>query len=393
MTNTYSIKDILLLATTQLKAQGFDAETAKLEAQLLLQHALNVNRAWLISHENDALQVNGPGHTLSNSSNEFDSPCIHAAYRAMLERRLNGEPIAYILGYREFYGLNLKVSADTLIPRADTETLVEAALAKIGLSLAPSPQPLSHKGARGLNSLHESPLPLWERARERGESHDTSSSPSFPRKRESMLTLNQKMDSRLRENDEVENKKFEEKPYVALKSLDSDFRRNDNLSILDLGTGTGAIALAIAKHHPQAHVTALDASQAALDIAIENAQNLEIANVKFILSDWFSALDDEKFDVIVSNPPYIEQDDIHLKQGDLRFEPLSALSSGADGLDAVRIIISQAPHHLHPHGYLMLEHGYNQAEKVASLLKKAGFTEISHTKDLAGITRVTLGRL
>ena len=208
-----------------------------------------------------------------------------------------------------------------------------------------------------------------------------------------MLTLNQKMDSRLRENDEVENKKFEEKPYVALKSLDSDFRRNDNLSILDLGTGTGAIALAIAKHRPQANITALDASQAALDIAIENAQSLNITNVKFILSDWFSALENEKFGIIVSNPPYIEANDAHLNQGDLRFEPLSALASGADGLDAIRKIIQQVPQHLNPHGWLMLEHGYNQANKVATLLKQAGFSEISHVQDLACIERVTIGRL
>ena len=372
MTIAQSIKTTLLLAAMQLKAQGIDAETAKLEAQLLLQHVLNVNRAWLIAHENDTLQAN-----------------IHAAYRAMLERRLNGEPIAYILGYREFYGLNLKVSPDTLIPRADTETLVEAALARIALSSAPSPQPLSHTGARGLNLLHESPLPL----RERGESHDTSSSPSFPRKQESMLTLNQKMDSRVRENDEVENKKYEEKPYVALKSLDSNFRRNDNLSILDLGTGAGAIALAIAKHRPQANITALDASQAALDIAIENAQHLSIANVKFLLSDWFSALTNEKFDLIVSNPPYIEAEDAHLKQGDLRFEPLSALASGAEGLDDLRKIIAQAPNHLKPHGCLLLEHGYNQAEAVANLLKKAGFSEVETIKDLGGNNRVTLGKI
>ena len=316
MTNTHSIKTTLLLATTQLKAQGFEAETAKLEAQLLLQNVLNVNRAWLIAHENDALQAN-----------------IHAVFEALLNRRLNGEPIAYILGYREFYGLKLKVSVDTLIPRADTETLVEAALEKI-----PSP-------------------------------------PSFPRRRESMLNLNQKMDSPLRGNDEPKN--------FAVEC--NSFR------ILDLGTGTGAITLAIAKHRPQVHVTALDASQAALDIALENAHSLEIANVKFILSDWFSALNNEKFDLIVSNPPYIEQQDIHLKQGDLRFEPLSALASGADGLDAIRAIINQAPQHLNPHGCLMLEHGYNQADKVAVLFKQAGFSKISHEKDLAGINRVTLG--
>jgi release factor glutamine methyltransferase len=322
MTNAHSIKTTLLLAATQLKAQGIEVETAKLEAQLLLQHALNVNRAWLIAHEHENL-----------------APSIEAAYRAMLERRLNGEPIAYILGYREFYGLNLKVSADTLIPRADTETLVQAALMKIPQSVI--------------------------------------SPPSFPLRRESMLNLNQKMDSRLRGNDE-------------LSSVSDDKQR---LKILDLGTGTGAIALAIAKHLPQAHVTALDASQATLDIAIENAQNLKITNVKFILSDWFSALNQEKFDLIVSNPPYIEADDAHLKQGDLRFEPLAALASGDDGLDAIRIIITQSPQHLNPHGWLMLEHGYNQANAVTKLLSRHQFTEISTIKDLGGNDRVTIGRL
>ena len=151
MTSAHSIKTTLLLSTTQLKAQGIEPKTAKLEAQLLLQHALNVNRAWLIAHQDENLP-----------------PSIEAAYRAMLERRLNGEPMAYILGYREFYGLKLKVTADTLIPRADTETLVEAALAKINLPLSPSPQPLSHKGARGLSQPHVLPLPLWERVGERG---------------------------------------------------------------------------------------------------------------------------------------------------------------------------------------------------------------------------------
>ena len=320
---TISTKALLSLALTQFGAQNIDTETAKLEAQLLLQHALNVNRAWLIAHQDENLP-----------------PSIEAAYRAMLQRRLNGEPIAYILGCREFYGLNLKVSPDTLIPRADTETLVEAAMAKIALSLTPSPQPSPTRG-EGVHVADLSPSPLCGRGvGERGEN-------------------------------------------------------GEKLSILDLGTGAGAIALAIAKHRPQVHVTALDASQAALDIAIENAKNLEIANVKFILSDWFSALkqqnNTQKFDVIVSNPPYIETDDTHLKQGDLRFEPLSALASGADGLDAIRTIITQAPQHLNPHGYLMLEHGYNQADKVAALLKQAGFSEISHAKDLAGINRVTLG--
>ena len=310
------IKALLTYAIARL-----NSDEAAIEAQLLLQHTLKVNRAWLIAHQNDALEAN-----------------LHEAYRALLNRRLNGEPIAYILGCREFYGLNLKVTPDTLIPRADTETLVEAALAKIALPLTPSPQPSPTEG-EGVTKLSDSatsPRPLWERVGERG---------------------------------------------------------GKNITILDLGTGTGAIALAIAKHRPQAHVTALDASQAALDIAIENAQYLNILNVKFIFSDWFSALNTEKFDVIVSNPPYIEAADAHLKQGDLCFEPISALASGEDGLDDIRAIISQAPQHLNPYGWLMLEHGYNQAESVATLLKQAGFSEIDHVKDLAGINRVTLGQL
>ena len=283
MTNAQTIKITLTSAATLLKT-----EEAALEAQLLLQHVLNVNRAWLISHESDTLQPNN-----------------HAGFEVLLKRRLNGEPIAYILGVREFYGLELKVTSYTLIPRSDTETLVEAALAKIA--------------------------------------------------------------------------------------------QNQPCQTLDLGTGTGAIALAIAKHRPQAQITALDALQASLDIAIENAQNLNIPNVKFILSDWFSGLktnnENEKFDVIASNPPYIEASDLHLQQGDLRFEPSSALASGADGLDAIRHIIKNAPLYLNPHGWLMLEHGYNQASKVAALLKQAGFSNISHAKDLSGIERVTIGHL
>jgi release factor glutamine methyltransferase len=273
------IRTLLADAITQLNS----AEAA-IEAQLLLQYILNVNRAWLIAHENDALQPN-----------------IHEAYRALILRRLNGEPIAYILGYREFYGLKLKVTRDTLIPRPDTETLVEAALNKI-------PQ-------------------------------------------------------------------------------------NKKIQVLDLGTGTGAIALAIAKHRPQAFVYAVDASQVALDVAMENAINLEIANVKFVLSDWFSCLKDQKFDVIVSNPPYIEAHDAHLSQGDLRFEPLSALASGKDGLDDIKQIISNAPKYLTPHGCLLLEHGYNQAEEVATLLKQSGFNEIETINDLGGNNRVTLGMM
>lgn len=257
---------------------------AKLEAQLLLQTALSINRAWLLAHEMDALEAN-----------------IHAAFEALLNRRLNGEPIAHIIGRREFYGLDFIVTPDTLIPRPDTETLVDAALEKIPLNLT--------------------------------------------------------------------------------------------CSLLDLGTGTGAIAIAIAKQRPQVQVTAVDASPAALAVAQANANKLNAQNARFLVSNWFSALSGQTFDVIVSNPPYIADQDIHLTQGDLRFEPAGALVAGKDGLDCIRQIISQAATHLNPQGWLMLEHGYDQAESVASLLKDAGFDAVTSTADLSGILRVTSGML
>ena len=282
MTNT--VRDTWIAAQNQLVSQlNLDANGARLEAQLLLQTAANANRAWLIAHQNDALQAN-----------------THADFQALLTRRLQGEPVAYILGYREFYGLNLMVTPDTLIPRPDTETLVEAALAKIP--------------------------------------------------------------------------------------------ENISSSILDLGTGTGAIALAIAKHRPQANLVAVDASNGALELAQINAQVLGIFNVKFIRSHWFDNLTNARFDVIVSNPPYIAQDDPHLSQGDLRFEPASALASGMDGLDDIREIIANCLIYLKPQGWLMLEHGYNQAESVADLMAETGLVDIATFKDLGDQCRVTIAK-
>ena len=295
---------IQLIRSSQTKLHthlNLNPQYAKFETQLLLLHVLNKDRAWLITHENDVIQTN-----------------IDEAFQTLLNRRLDGEPIAYILGYREFYDLHLKVTPDTLIPRPDTETLVEAALSKI-----PSHQP--------------------------------------------------------------------EPKYFQLENL-----KPDNLSkitILDLGTGTGAIALAIAKNRPSANVTAADFNQATLNIAIENAQYLTLKNVQFLLSDWFSAINTSRFDLIVSNPPYIEADDVHLIQGDLRFEPQFALASGSDGLKDIRQIIHSAPRYLNTDGWLMIEHGYNQASAVAALFKQAGFAEISHVLDLGGIERVTIGQL
>ena len=273
-----SIKATLQIASTQLKT-----EAAAFEAQLLLQYVLGVNRAWLIAHEHDVLQPN-----------------IQVVFEALLNRRLAGEPIAYILGGREFYGLDLLVTPDTLIPRPDTETLVEAALAKISDSA--------------------------------------------------------------------------------------------NQTILDLGTGTGAIALAVAKHRPKVNVVAVDASAAALEVAKKNAATLAITNVRLMLSDWFDALLGERFDLIVSNPPYIEQNDVHLTQGDVRFEPISALASGADGLDDIRHIVADCLIYLKPQGWLMIEHGYNQADLVADLMAEAGLVSIQTIKDFGGNNRVTIAK-
>lgn len=284
MTKIHSIKKILSASEAALIEHiNLSQHEAKFEAQLLLQSVLNVNRAWLIAHENDELPLNS-----------------HETLTTLLSRRCTGEPIAYILGQREFYGLDLMVTPDTLIPRPDTETLVEAALAKIP--------------------------------------------------------------------------------------------DNAGTSVLDLGTGTGAIALAIAAHRRQANITAVDASHAALEIAKSNAQALGLLNVEFILSDWFNSLTSEKFDVIVSNPPYIAQNDAHLTQGDLRFEPISALASGADGLDDIRLIIDNCLVYLKPQGWLMLEHGYDQAELVADLLAHTGLVDIATFKDLGNQHRVTIAK-
>ena len=279
-----SIRSALLQAQALLSnSPQLDAIDARFESQLLLQHLLKVNRAWLIAHESDTLSTD-----------------VQTKFDQLVNRRANGEPIAYILGNREFYGLNLIVTAATLIPRPDTEILVDTALNKI---------------------------------------------PS-----------------------------------------------NTPLQILDLGTGSGAIALAIAQQRSQVQMTAVDASKAALEVAINNSKQLHISNIHFLLSDWFNNLNDTLFDVIVSNPPYIENTDAHLDQGDLRFEPTSALASGADGLDDIRRIIYDCLIHLKPQGWLMLEHGYNQAAAVTDLMAQTGLVNIETFKDLGDNDRVTIGK-
>ncbi|MFA6204022.1 MAG: peptide chain release factor N(5)-glutamine methyltransferase [Gallionella sp.] len=258
-----------------------DSVTARIEVQCLLQSVLGVNRAYLLTHPERILTV-----------------CETARYVELFARRLAGEPIAYLLGEREFFGLNFKVTPATLIPRHDTELLVEMAL--------------QHIPAGG--------------------------------------------------------------------------------AVLDMGTGSGAIALSIARERPDARVVAVDTSEAALIVAAENAQRLNLGRVRLLRSDWFSALSGERFDLIASNPPYIENGDVHLSLGDVRFEPLSALASGADGLDDIRRIIVEAKAYLNAGGWLMFEHGYNQAERVRGLLQDAGFFGVSSVLDLSGIERVTQGQ-
>ena len=263
---------------------ALDASTARIEVQCLLQAILQVNRAHLLTHPEQQLNIEQ-----------------RTRYAALFERRLSGEPIAYLLGEREFFGLTFKVTSDTLIPRPETELLVELALQRI---------------------------------------------PS-----------------------------------------------NEPCCMLDMGTGSGAIALAIAHARPVANILACDAFPAVLEVARENAQRLGIANAVFVQSDWFSALDTQCFDFIVSNPPYVAAGDPHLQQGDVRFEPVSALASGKDGLRDIRHIVAHAQTHMQPSGWLLIEHGYNQSSQVCELLWRAGFGEVFSAPDLAGIERVSGGRV
>jgi len=251
-----------------------------LENRILLCHALRLPRVALITQSERVLTIEET-----------------TTLNALVQRRLDGEPIAYIVGEREFFGLPFKVTPAVLIPRPDTELLVELALERVA-----------------------------------------------PQQR-----------------------------------------------LLDMGTGSGAIAVAIAQTRPDLDVTALDVSDAALDIARANAAT-NAARVRFVRSDWYAALGEDRFDLIVSNPPYIVAGDRHLGEGDLRFEPVDALTDHADGLSDIRTIIDGAGPHLAAHGWLLLEHGYDQAEAVRALLTARGFTEVQSWRDLAGIERVSGGR-
>ncbi len=249
----------------------------------MLVHVLGKPRSWLIAHADDELEA------------------AHAtAFDALVQRRAGGEPVAYITGHRGFWSLDLEVTPATLIPRPETELLVELALDRLPVSVP--------------------------------------------------------------------------------------------VRVADLGTGSGAIALAVAHECKSAQVLATDASEAALAVAQRNAARLGIANVAFAQGDWLSPLHGQVFDVIASNPPYIEADDPHLGQGDLRFEPASALASGDDGLDDIRRIVGDAVTHLKPDGWLLMEHGWNQGAAVRALLEQAGYREVFTAQDLEQRDRVSGGR-
>ena len=260
------------------------------DAEVLLGDLLHGNRAFLVARGQDGLD-----------------PAILERFESWVARRAGGEPVAYITGTREFYGREFRVDPAVLIPRPETEHLIEQALARL-------PRPNGPEN----------------RARPR---------------------------------------------------------------VLDLGTGSGAIAITLALERPPCQVTACDVSRAALIVAATNAERLG-ARVEFIESDWYAALNGHTFDLIVSNPPYVAAHDSHLSQGDLRFEPPGALTDrSADGLASIRKIAEGARKHLAPGGWLLFEHGYDQASAARDILLKAGFEHLICEKDLAGIPRVSGGRL
>ncbi len=279
----WTTRDLLSRDVPKLsQALNLEPVESRLELRVLLGHALNVDLAWLLSHGDE--EIHG---------------CAGERYEELLARRLAGEPIAYILGEREFYGRSFKVGPSVLIPRPETELLVD--LAKVNM---PADRPCN---------------------------------------------------------------------------------------ILDLGTGSGCIAITLAIECPACKVTAVDSSESGLDLAEKNALSLK-ADVNWRYGNWFSALEGLRFDLIVSNPPYIAELDAHLSSGDVRFEPRNALVSGPLGLNDLALIIEQSPTFLKPDGCVLLEHGWNQGRVVGNMMKKRGFRQIECHKDDAGLERVTCGR-
>ncbi len=271
------------LPTIAASLAAAQATIGRLEARVLLREVLRRDDAWLIAHGDDAL-------TVAQSQQ----------YAALVARRAAGEPIAYLTGTREFYGRSFAVTPAVLIPRPETELLVELALQRL--------------------------------------------------------------------------------PAGAARC------------VADLGAGSGCIGITLAAERPQAQVTLVEASGPALEIARANAAQWAPANTTVLHSNWFTAITTEQYDLIVANPPYVAEGDAHLRQGDLRFEPRTALAAGADGLRDLRHIITHAPRHLRADGWLLLEHGFDQAAACARLLAAAGLREIFSAPDLAGMPRISGGR-
>lgn len=276
---TLSVRQALQEAMQQLADHVDDAYT---DSHVLMSHCLQKDRAWLIAHADDEL-----------AGQAADS------FSQLIEQRQQGVPVAHLMGIREFWSRTFQVTPDTLIPRPETELLIEQTLALVA-------------------------------------------------------------------------------PTSGLK-------------VLDFGTGSGVIAVTLACEHPDWQLSALDCSAEALQVARRNAQT-HATDIDFIEACSLEVLSDKKFDLIVSNPPYIAADDPHLQQGDVRFEPPMALASGHDGLDCIRRLISEAPRSLEPAAYLIMEHGYDQGEAVRHLLQDQGYIEIHTEKDLAGHDRVTSAR-
>ncbi len=270
----------ILLMMTRAIATLSNSSTARLDVEVLLTHVLKVDRAYLRTY---------PEKKLTTAQQNV--------FTKLLKRRAHGEPIAYIVGHQEFWSLDFLVNEFVLIPRPETELLVETALDKI---------------------------------------------------------------------------------------------KKENAKVLELGTGSGAVSLALGSEKPQWHIIATDFSKEALMVAKENTKRLNIKNVNFVLSDWFNEIPQQQFDAIISNPPYVAENDPHLEKGDVRFEPRVALVSGQEGLEAIRLIVYQAKNYLKPGGCLMVEHGYDQARAVREILEHHHYAYIALQYDLAGHPRVTV---
>lgn len=276
-----TLADTLKQATESLSQFS---DTPRLDAELLICHVLDIPKTRFITD---------PGEILPDEQ--------LAMINTLVQQRIEGQPIAYLIGYRHFWDLKLKVTPDTLIPRPETELLVETALEL--------------------------------------------------------------------------------------------FNQDETVDVIDLGTGSGAIALSIAKERPAWHITATDQSPQTLAVAIENAEYYKLDNVTLIQSDWFENItDDARYNLIISNPPYVPDEAPHLKERGVRYEPQRALRSGPDGLDDIRILIPESKKHLKQYGWLLLEHGFDQGEQVRTLFNAHGYKNITQKKDLAGHTRITYGQ-